>query len=273
MLIIIALQTEQSITRLFIASIVPGLLLAALFLITVFLLCTKYPALGPAGSVASFRDKIRATPGIFEAVILFLLVIGGLYAGWFTPTEAGAVGSFGVLIIALLLRRLSWSDFSLAVFETLRISAMVMILVTGAVVFGRFLTITRFPFMLTEWASSLPVAPAVVMVVVLLVYVLGGALMDALGFLTVSTPIFFPLAGALGYDPLWHTIVITIITTMGAVTPPVGVNVFVINGLAPDIPVETVFKGASYFLPAYVACLILLMLFPQIVLFLPEAVF
>lgn len=272
-LIIIALQTEQSIARLFIASIVPGLLIAGLFLLTVFALCYKFPVLGPAGPKAGWKERLKAIPGVIEALILFVLVIGGLYVGWFTPSEAGAAGSFGALVLALLQRKLSWPDFSLAVLETLRISAMVMVLVTGAVIFGRFLTITRFPFILAEWASALPVPPFLIMIFILFIYVLGGALMDALGFLTVSIPIFFPLAMSLGYDPIWYTVLITIITSMGAITPPVGVNVFVINGLAPDIPVQTVFKGVSYFIPAYIGCVILLMLFPQIALFFPKLLF
>lgn len=272
-LIIIGIQTEQSIAKLFVASILPGLLLAALFLITVFAFCLRYPSFGPAGPRTSFSEKLKAIPGVIEVILLFALVIGGLLAGWFTPTEAGAAGSFGALAISLLQRKLSRKDFSLAVYETLRVSAMVLMLVVGAVIFGRFLTITRLPFAMAEWASSLPVPPFVVIVVILLIYTVGGSLMDALGFLTVSIPIFFPLALALGYDPVWYSVVITIITSMGAITPPVGVNVFVVNGLVPDIPIETVFKGASLFLPAYVICMILLFLFPQIVLALPRLLF
>jgi TRAP-type C4-dicarboxylate transport system permease large subunit len=154
--------------------------------------------------------------------------------------------------------------------ETLRISAMVVLLITGAVLFGRFLTVSRLPFELAEWAAALPVWPGVIVAVVLLIYIVGGMLMDALGFLVVTIPIFFPLAAALGYDPVWFTVVLTVITTMGAVTPPVGVNVFIVRGLAPDIPVQTIFRGVMYFMIAYGLCVALMWFFPGTVLYLPN---
>ena len=270
-LIVIAVQTEQSLLRLFIASLVPGLILTALFLATVVLLCVRNPRLGPLGPQTSWREKIASLGGVVEALILFCLVIGGLYVGWFTPTEAGAAGAFGALVIGFVRRRLSLQGLVQSVAETLRISAMVVLLITGAVLFGRFLTVSRLPFELAEWAAALPVWPGVVLLVVLLIYVFGGMLMDALGFLVVTIPIFFPLAAALGYDPVWYTVMLTIITTMGAVTPPVGVNVFIVNGLAPEIAVHTIFRGVAYFLLAYAACLALMWLFPGTVLALPNA--
>jgi len=207
--------------------------------------------------------------GAVEAMILFLLVIGGLYAGWFTPTEAGAAGSFGALLIGLARRKLSRKEFVNAIAETIRISAMVVLLITGAVIFGRFLTVTRLPFELADWASSLNVPREAILLIVLLIYLIGGCLVDALGFLVVTIPIFYPLAKALGFDPIWYTVVITLVTTMGAVTPPVGVNVYIVSGLAPDIPIGTIFRGVSIFLIAYVICLALLIMFPQVALYLP----
>jgi tripartite ATP-independent transporter DctM subunit len=270
-LIIIAVQTEQSIAQLFMACIVPGFFLTALFLATVFLLCVRNPGLGPKGPMADMKEKLISLTGVAEAMILFLLVIGGLYAGWFTPTEAGAAGSFGALLIGLVRRKLSKQEFVKAVAETIRISAMVVLLITGAVIFGKFLTVTRLPFELADWASSLNVPREAILLVVLLIYLVGGCLVDALGFLVVTIPIFFPLAQALGFDPVWFTVVITLVTTMGAVTPPVGVNVYIVSGLAPDVPIGTIFRGVSIFLVAYVICLVLLMIFPGIALLLPKA--
>jgi len=270
-LIIIAVQTEQSIAQLFMACIVPGFFLTALFLATVFLLCIRNPGLGPKGPMADMKEKLISLTGVAEAMILFLLVIGGLYAGWFTPTEAGAAGSFGALLIGLVRRKLSKQEFVKAVAETIRISAMVVLLITGAVIFGKFLTVTRLPFELADWAASLNVPREAILLVVLLIYLVGGCLVDALGFLVVTIPIFFPLAQALGFDPVWFTVVITLVTTMGAVTPPVGVNVYIVSGLAPDVPIGTIFRGVSIFLVAYVICLVLLMIFPGIALLLPKA--
>lgn len=266
-LIVVAIQTGQSVGKLFVASIIPGILLGLFFLLTIFILCMKNPALGPAGERASLKEKLAALPGVIETLVLFALVIGGLYLGWFTPTEAGAAGAFGALLIALLQRKLTWPGFVSAVFETLRISAMVMVLVTGAVVFGRFLTITRLPYTLADWAAALPVPPHVILAVVILIYILGGMFMDALGFLVVTIPVFFPLAIALGYHPLWFSVLLNILTTLGAVTPPVGVCAYIVSGLAPEISLPTVFRGVVLFLPAYLICISLLLLFPQIVTF------
>lgn len=268
-LIVIAVQTEQSLLRLFLAGIVPGLVLTVLFLLTVLALCLHNPALGPLGPVTTLKEKLVSLSGVVETLVLFALVIGGLYLGWFTPTEAGAAGAFGALVVGLARRRLSLQAIVLSIAETLRISAMVVLLITGAVLFGRFLTVSRLPFELADWAASLPVAPGLILLVVLLIYLIGGALMDALGFLVVTIPIFYPLAAALGYDPIWYTVVLTIVTTMGAVTPPVGVNVFIVNGLAPDIPLHTIFKGVAFFMFAYILCIALMWIFPGTVLYLP----
>jgi tripartite ATP-independent transporter DctM subunit len=216
------------------------------------------------------REKLISLTGVAEAIILFLLVIGGLYAGWFTPTEAGAAGSFGALLIGLTRRKLSKQGFAKAITETIRTSAMVVMLITGAVIFGKFLTVTRLPFELADWAASLDVPREAILLVVLLIYLVGGCLMDALGFLVVTIPIFFPLSQALGFDPVWFAVVITLVTTMGAVTPPVGVNVFIVRGLSPDVPIETIFRGVYIFLVAYVICLVLLFIYPEMALFLPK---
>jgi tripartite ATP-independent transporter DctM subunit len=269
-LIVIAVQTEQSLLRLFLASVIPGLVLTALFLLTITVLCMRNPALGPAGPATSWGQKMRALSGVVETLLLFGIVIGGLYAGFFTPTEAGAAGAVGALVIGLVRRQLTLRTIVQSINESLRISAMVVLMIAGAVLFGRFLTVSRMPFELAEWAAALPVGPTWILLVVVLIYLVGGALMDALGFLVVTTPIFFPLALALGYDPVWFTVLLTVVTTMGAITPPVGVNVFIVNGLAPEIPIGKIFLGVAYFGLAYVLCIAAIWLMPQIVLFLPQ---
>jgi len=271
-LIIIGLQTEQSIIKLFLAGILPAILLGILFTLTIVVLCRIYPHFGPAGPKTSFKEKIRSLTGIIEALVIFVLVIGGLYAGIFTPTEAGAVGVFFTLIITVATQRLTWKGLLNSVMETLKISCMVFVLVSGAIIFGRFLAITRLPFIIADFAASLPVSPLVILAIVLLIYLIGGCFVDSLGFLVLTIPIFFPLGVALGFDPIWYAIIITMVTTMGAITPPVGVNIYVIKALAPEIELATIFKSVSYFLLACILCIIILIIFPQIVLVIPNMV-
>ena len=268
-LIVLAVQTQQSLLRLFLASVVPGLVLTALLLLTITALCIRNPRLGPAGPATSWGEKFAALGGVVETLALFGIVIGGLYAGFFTPTEAGAAGAVGALAIGVLRRQLTLKTIAQSISESLRISAMVVLMIAGAVLFGRFLTVSRMPFELAEWAAALPVAPGWILLVVVAIYLVGGALMDALGFLVVTTPIFFPLALALGYDPVWFVVLLTLVTTLGAITPPVGVNVFIVNGLAPEIPIGTIFRGVAYFALAYVLCIAAIWFVPQTVLFLP----
>ncbi|MBU1904487.1 MAG: TRAP transporter large permease, partial [Proteobacteria bacterium] len=182
-LIIIGLQTEQSIIKLFLGGILPAILLGLLFILTIVVLCRIYPKFGPAGPRFSFKEKIKSLVGVIEAVVIFALVIGGLYVGLFTPTEAGAVGVFFTLAVTIATGRLTWKGFISSVTDSLKISCMVFFLVTGAIIFGRLLAVTRLPFMVAEFASSLPVSPYVVLALILLIYLVGGCFIDSLGFL------------------------------------------------------------------------------------------
>jgi C4-dicarboxylate transporter DctM subunit len=268
-IIVIGLQTEQSIARLFLGGILPAILLGMLFVLTILLLCRLNPTFGPPGPKTSFMEKVKSLTGVIEAVAIFVLVMGGLFIGFFTPTEAGAVGALCTFIVALAARRLTWSGLRNAILETLKISCMVFVLVTGAIIFGRFLAVTRIPFMVADFAASLPVSPYVVLAFVLIVYLIGGCVMDALGFLVLTIPIFFPLGMALGFDPIWYSIILTMVTTLGAITPPVGVNIYVVKALAPEIGLGTIFKSVSFFLLACIVSMVILIIFPQIVLFIP----
>lgn len=270
-LIIIGLQTEQSIVELFLAGIIPAVLLGLLFVLTIFVICRLYPGYGPAGPKTSLREKLRSLLGVIEAVTIFALVIGGLYIGLFTPTEAGAVGVFFTLVVSAVSRKLTWAGLIHSIGETLKISCMVFMLVTGAIIFGRFLAVSRMPFMVADFAAGLPVSPYVILALVLVIYLIGGCFMDSLGFLVLTIPIFFPLGVALGFDPIWYSIIITMVTTMGAITPPVGVNIYVVKALAPDIELKTIFKSVSFFLLACIVSMLILILFPQLVLIIPNA--
>ncbi|WP_018125470.1 TRAP transporter large permease [Desulfovibrio oxyclinae] len=268
-LIIIGLQTSQSIAALFVGSILPGLLLTTLFMVTVTVLCRRNPHWGPAGEKTSWGDRFRSLPGSAEMIVLFCLVMGGLFMGLFTPTEAGAAGAMLALIISLATRTLSFGDFIRSVMDTLRVSSMIMVIVAGAVIFGRFLAVTRLPFEAAGWVTSLDIPATVIILLICVIYVIGGMVMDALAMLLVTIPIFFPVVTAMGYDPLWFGVLITIVTTLGAVTPPVGVNTFIVASMAPDIPMGHVFKGVTCFLPAFLLCVALLMLCPWLVTWLP----
>ena len=269
-IIVIGLQTEQSIAKLFLGGILPAILLGILFVLTILILCRLNPDFGPPGPKTTFKEKIKSLPGVIEAIAIFILVMGGLFIGLFTPTEAGAVGVFCTFIVAVATRKLTWDGLVNSIVETLKISCMVFVLVTGAIIFGRFLAVTRIPFLVADFAASLPVSPYVILAFVLMIYLIGGCVMDALGFLVLTIPIFFPLGIALGFDPLWYSIILTMVTTLGAITPPVGVNIYVVKALAPEIALSRIFKSVSFFLMACIVSIIILIIFPQIVLFIPE---
>ncbi len=269
-LIVIGLSTEQSIAKLFYGGIGAGVLLCLFLVLTVYWLCRRNAAWGPVGPRAKMGERIRSLSGAGEMLLLFLLVMLGLYFGVFTPAEAGAAGAFFAVVISVAQGRLSRKGFFSAIADTLKVSCMVMTIVAGAVIFGKFLAVTRIPFQIADWAVALPVPKAAVMGIIFVIYIIGGAVMDALALLLITIPVFFPVANELGYDPIWFGVTITVVTTLGGVTPPVGATTYVVGGMAPDLPLEEVFKGVTLFLPAYIFCVILLMLFPQIVTFLPE---
>lgn len=269
-LIIIGLQTSQSIAKLFVGGMVPGVLLTVLFLGTIWYLCRKHEDWGPAGPKTTFAEKLKSLPGSIEMIILFILVMGGLFLGFFTPTEAGAAGAALALLIAVISGKMTWKKFHLAVNDSLKISCMIMVIMLGAVIFGRFLAVTRLPFEAASWVAGLPIPPVVIIAVICLIYVIGGMVMDALALLLVTIPIFFPVVTAMGYDPLWFGVLITVVTTLGAITPPVGVNTFIVASMAKDVPMTDVFKGVTYFVIAYVVCVAIMMMFPGLITFLPS---
>jgi tripartite ATP-independent transporter DctM subunit len=269
-LIIIGLSTEQSIAKLFYGGIGAGVVLALFLVLTVYVVCRINKDWGPVGPKATPLEKIKSLSGAFEMVLLFFLVMAGLYFGFFTPTEAGAVGSLFAVLIGVFQRSLSWQGFIRSVTDTLKVSCMVIMIVAGAMIFGRFLAVTRIPFDIATWVVSLPIPKIGILLIIIVIYIIGGAVMDALALLLITIPIFFPVAMELGYDPLWFGVTITVVTTLGAVTPPVGATTYVVGGMAKDVPLQDVFKGVAYFLPAYILCVLILMMFPGLVTFLPS---
>jgi C4-dicarboxylate transporter DctM subunit len=271
-LIIYGVMVQESIGKLFAAGILPGVLLTALFGITIMIITRINPSLAPAGSKSGWGERLRSLSGIFEMLLLFLLVMGGLFVGWFTPTEAGAVGAAGALVIALVRRKLSWRGFLDSLSDTTRITAMVFLIITGATIFGHFMSITRAPFNLSTWIGSLKLSPDAVMGLIIFGYLIGGCFMDSLALITLTIPILYPLVLSLGFNSIWFGVIIVLVGEMGVITPPVGINVYVIKGVAPDIPLETIFRGILPFLVAIIICVVFLIFFPQIAVFLPNAI-
>ncbi|HPC93876.1 MAG TPA: TRAP transporter large permease [Sedimentisphaerales bacterium] len=269
--IVYGIMTEQSVGKLFIAGIVPGLLIALLFCLTIYVSCRRRPQLGPPGPRTSWPAKFAALTGVIETLVLFIAVMGGMFAGFFTPTEAAAVGAAGTLVIALLKRQLTMRKVIRSLQETVRTSCMVMFIVAGAVIFGHFLAVTRIPDELARWLANLPLPGWSIMALIILFYLLAGCFVDALGLIMLTIPIFYPVVVGLGYDPIWFGVIIVVVTMMGVISPPVGVCVYVVSGIERDVPLQTVFRGALPFLGALIVAAILLILFPRLCLFLPEA--
>lgn len=268
--IVYGFLTEQSIGKLFIAGVLPGIILSVFFAVTVAILCRRNPEIGPPGEKTPLKEKIRLTSGLIETLILFLLAIGGLFLGWFSPTQAGAIGAGGTLVIGLVRRQLSKEAFFHACKEALRTSSMVIFIITGAIIFGRFMAVSRIPLVLAEWLGGLPLPAMAIMIVIVLIYFVGGFFMDSMALIVLTIPIFFPVVKQLGFDPIWFGVMIVLLGEMGVITPPVGVNVFVIKGIAPQVPLENIFKGIFPFLIALIILMIILMIFPQIATFLPK---
>ncbi|MEN6321681.1 MAG: TRAP transporter large permease [Syntrophaceae bacterium] len=261
-LVVYGLYTGQSIGKLFFGNVIPSVILTVLIAATVFFICYRNPDWGPKGPKSSWRERFQALPEAMDILILFGIIMYALFTGVVTATEAAAVSCTLGLAICLLRRKLSWTGFVASITDTLRISCMVFMIIAGAVIFGRFLTITRLPFEAASWIGSLALPNWMLLCVILLCYIIGGCIMDALAFLLVSLPIFYPLVMEMGYDPIWFGQVITIVTTMGSIMPPIGICCYVVAGMAKDIPLATVFRGGLYYIPSYIIAIILLMISP-----------
>jgi tripartite ATP-independent transporter DctM subunit len=276
-LIVYGVLTEQSIGALFVAGILPAIVMTVLFIICIYIQCRIAPKQGPCGEKFTWAQRIKSLTGMGDTVAVFVLVMGGLFIGLFTPTEAAAVGAFGVLAVSLLRRQLTWKGFIKSLNETLRTSCMVMFLIAGAVVFGKFLAVSRIPFNLAAWIGSLDLPPYMVLAAVVSVYFLGGCVMDALALVMLTIPVFYPVILDLGYDPIWFGVIIVLVTQMGVITPPVGINVYVVYGVSQSviggIPLEAIFKGIVPFLVAVIVGTVLMVIFPQIILLLPTLMY
>ncbi len=268
-LIVFGIITEQSIGKLFLAGLIPGLIIAFFFILIIYGWCKINPSLGPKGQKSTWRERIASIPEVVWVGIIFLLVIGGLMEGFFTPTEAGSVGTFAVLLLSLLKRDLPFKGFVKSAGESLRTACMVLMLIAGSTILGHFLAVTKIPMMAADWIIQLKLDRDLTMVIIALIYLLGGSFIDDLAFMILATPIFYPVIIKLGFDPIWFGMIIGITVMIGVVIPPVAINVFVVRNIT-KVPFGIIYKGVYPFLISLVVCAILLFLFPQIALFLPS---
>ncbi len=261
-LVVYGLYTGQSIGKLFAGSIVPGLTLTALFVLTVKATVWQHPDWAQAGKRGSRRRRMALLPQVIDVAVLFSVIMASMFSGLVTPTEAAGLGALLGIVGCVVRGRLSRGAFVKALTATLRITSMVFLILAGATVFGRFLVLTRLPFELTEWVTRMSLAPVLILLFMMGCYLVGGCIMDALAFLLISLPLFEPLVTRMGYDLVWFGQVVCLVTTLGAITPPVGVSCFVVAGMSPDANSAQVFRGAMRFVPAYLIVFALLNLFP-----------
>ncbi len=268
-LIILGILTEQSIGQLFLAGVIPGLIIAALFMGIIYGWAKINPAIAPKSEPFTWGARMRSLPEVFWILLVFLLVVGGIMQGYFTPTEAGAVGTFAVLLLAVAKRDMTIKRYVKSVREALRTAIMILMLIAGSTVLGHFIAVTNIPQNTAEWVVSLPLNRYLIMILICIIYELGGSFIDDLTFMILATPIFYPVALKLGFTPLWFGIVIAVVEMIGVVIPPVAICVFVVKNIT-KVPIGTIYKGVAPFLISLILVWGLLFIFPQLALWLPS---
>ena len=271
-LIIFGIITEQSIGRLFVAGIIPGLVIALFFLGIIYGWAKINPAVAPKSERSTWGERIRSLPEVVWVLLVFLLVVGGIMQGFFTPTEAGGVGTFAVLLLALVKKDMTWKRYMTSVKEALRTAIMVLMLVAGSAILGHFIAITNIPQNIADWVVALPLNRHLILFLICIIYLVGGSFIDDLTFMILATPIFYPAVLKLGFDPIWFGILLGVVLMIGVVIPPVAICVFVVKNITKE-SMGTIYKGATPFLISLGLMWILLLLFPQLALWLPSLMF
>lgn len=270
--ILYAILTEESIGRLFMAGIIPGILEIVFYTAVVLIWCAKDPTAGPRGEKSTFKEKILSLKPTWPVLALFVLVIGGIYGGVFTPTEAGAVGAFGSVIIILVMGRMNMAAISRSTMESLKLTGMIFVLVIGAFSFSHFLALTKLPFYLSDLVQSVATHKYLVLAVIILLYVILGMFLEIFSCIVLTIPILFPTIKALGFDPIWFGVIMVRMMEIGLITPPIGMNVFMLAGVT-RIPLETIFRGIIPFFVADLVHVALLIAVPQLSVWLPNTMF
>lgn len=267
--IVYGIFTQLSIGTLFMSGVLPGIVICLLYCIAIYVWCRKDPSLGPRGEKFTWKERIKSLPGAIEILIIFVILMGGIMKGIFTPTEGGAVGAFVTLLIVVLTRSITLNGFYKSILDTLISSCMIMVIVAGATIFGHFIALSRIPFSVATWVGNLGLPPNVIMAIIIFIYLIGGCVIDALALIVLTIPIFYPVVTHLGFNPIWFGVIIVLITMMGVITPPVGVNSYVVSGIS-KIPLNVVFSGIWIFLVCLIIAAALFIVFPELCLFLPK---
>jgi C4-dicarboxylate transporter DctM subunit len=267
--IIYGIITETSIAELFVAGIIPGIILTLMFMSLIYIRARLKPQIGPPGPATSLKEKLVACGECAEIMLLILLVLVGIIVGWFTPTEAGGIAAFGSIVVTLIRRRLSWQGFKDAIVDTVLNTGMIFMVLIGALIMNTFIAMSTIPMELAEIVTSFGLPPVSVIGLIICVYLVLGCLIDTMSMILLTIPIFFPVVTGLGFDPIWFGVIIVLVTEIAMITPPIGMNVYVISGVAKDVPMEVIFKGILPFVAVEIAFVVLLIAFPQLALFLP----
>lgn len=269
-LVLYGILTMEPIGKLLIAGLVPGILQMLLFMLAVYLMVLKNPSLAPVTEKKPFKEKIVSLNSVWPFILLFAISVGGIYFGFFTPTEAGGIGAFGAFLLAVLTRRLSWEDFKKSLNGTTRLTAMIFFILIGADIFSKFLALSKIPVAVTKFVSNLDLSPMAIMVFILFVYFILGMFLEGIAIYVLTLPVVYPLVTMLGFDGIWFGVVMIFVMNMGLLTPPLGLSVYIISGVAKDVPIQRIFKGVIPMLITIIICLALIVIFPEIVTFLPD---
>lgn len=268
--IIYALLTEESIGQLFLAGVLPGILLTGLFMLTVYILTRINPAIGPAAPRLGWRERIASVWRATNLIGIVIVVLGGIYIGVFTPVEAAAIGAFLTFVLMLARGKVNLQTMRFCVLETIKTFAMVYLIVIGAFIFNPFLAVTQLPSNLAAWVASMNLAPTVVLILIIFGYIVLGTFLEGFAIMVLTIPIVFPMIVSMGYDPIWFGVLLVVVLEMSLISPPLGLNVFVVKGIADGVPMAEIFRGIIPFWGAMLVCAILLIIFPEIALLLPE---
>jgi len=269
--VVYGMLTEQSIGKLLVSGIMPGIVLSLAFIVVIVVKVKLDPSLAPVtpGRV-SWKEKFLALGGIWETMLVFVIVMGGIYLGFVNPTEAGAIGATALFVIVISKLKLTLKSLSTALLEATRISVLVLFLVAGANVFSYFLALSTIPASVSAWMAALHVSKYVVLSIIIVIYLILGCFLDAISMMVLTMPVIFPVVKTLGFDPIWFGVVCVIMMEAGLITPPVGLNVYTLAGVVKDVPMSTIFRGSMPFLIAMLAVTVLIAVFPGIALYLPS---